>query len=509
MDARRRVCLIAPMLTPAVVLAMVACSGRGTDKAGGTKQPSPVVLTLASTQPYLPDQLEKLPEEIAERSGGTLKIDFKPYWRGTELNGEASLIEDVQAGRFDVAWVRASAFDLAGVTSFQPLVAPFLVDSYDLEGKVFDAGIHSGCSRPSTRLGLTGIGVVPGVLNRIMGVAHPFAKRTDFEGAVIGTSGGKLAEDTLLALGATPKTVADGPRLDGLDGLDHGLSTIRGQGYYNAASAITANIDLWPEPLAVFMNASRFARLTAGQQDALRRVVAGHVTPALAASRRDDASAASGLCDTPMSVVHATPRDVSGLEAAVEPVYVNLEAEAANRAAFDEITALKTDLAAPAESFECDASQDPAEPSAATPLDGVYEMTITSDELAASGDFVIPENYGAYILVFDRGRLAMTQQSEAACTWAYGTYVVNGDRFEMTYADGGGISAYHAYNRPGEFFTYAWSLYRDELTLTVVPGKESPPGWTVKPWTRTGATPSVQALNQHCPPPPAALWPAG
>ena len=489
---------------------MVACSGRGTDKAGGTKQPRPVVLTLASTQPYLPGQLEKLPEEIAERSGGTLKIDFKPYWRGTELNGEASLIEDVKAGRFDVAWVRASAFDLAGVTSFQPLVAPFLVDSYDLEGKVFDAGIPQRMLQAIDTIGLTGIGVVPGVLNRIMGVAHPFAKRTDFEGAVIGTSGGRLAEDTLRALGATPKTVADGPRLDGLDGLDHGLSAIRGQGYYNAASAITANIDLWPEPLAVFMNASRFARLTAGQQDALRSVVAGHVTPALAASRRRRRQCRGPACATPRCP-WSTPRHATCRvwRPPSSPSTSTSKRKPANRAAFDEITALKTGLAAPAESFECDASQDPAEPSAATPLDGVYEMTITSDELAASGDFVIPENYGAYILVFDRGRLAMTQQSEAACTWAYGTYVVNGDRFEMTYADGGGISPNHVYNRPGEFFTYAWSLYRDELSLTVVPEKESPPGWTAKPWTHTGATPSVQALNQRCPPPSAALWPAG
>ena len=261
---------------------MVACSGGGggTDKAGGTKQPSPVVLTLASTQPFLSAQLEKLPDEIAERSGGTLKIDFKPYVHGNELYGEASLIEDVRAGRVDVAWVRAGAFDLVGVTNFQPLVAPFLVDSYELEGKVFDAGIPQRMLETVDTIGLTGIGVVPGKLSRIMGVAHPFAKRTDFEGAIVGTSGGRVAEEAIRALGATPKIVADHPALAGLDGLDHELSAIRGQGYYNTASAVTANVDLWPEPLAVFMNAARFERLTAAQQEALRSVVADHVTPA-------------------------------------------------------------------------------------------------------------------------------------------------------------------------------------------------------------------------------------
>ncbi len=210
-----------------------------------------------------------------------------------------------------------------------------------------------------------------------------------------------------------------------------------------------------------------------------------------------------------MSVVHATPRDISDLQAAVEPVYAKLEGEPANRAAFDEITALKTGLAAPTESFECDASQEPTGPAAVTPLDGVYEMTITIYEVAASGDLAIPENSGHFIVAFDRGRFALNQTAPEACTWAYGTFVVTGDRLEMTYTDGGGTSPDHAYNRPGEEVAFGWSLYRDQLTLTEIPGKESQPGFRAKPWTRTSATPSRQALNQRCLPPSAALWPDG
>ena len=103
-------------------------------------------------------------------------------------------------------WVEARAFDLEGVTSFQPLVAPFLVDSYELEGKVFDAGIPQRMLQAVSTIGLTGIGVVPGVLSRIMGVAHPLAKRSDFEGAIVGTAGGRVAEEMISALGATPRT---------------------------------------------------------------------------------------------------------------------------------------------------------------------------------------------------------------------------------------------------------------------------------------------------------------
>jgi TRAP-type C4-dicarboxylate transport system substrate-binding protein len=508
MEARRAARAIGRTLAAVLALGLAACGTGGADKAGGSSRQEPVVLTLASNDPYLPGQLEKLPEDIEQRSGGTLKIDYKPYWRGIEPEGETGLIADVRAGQIDMAFVGVRAFDVVGITNFQPLVAPFLVDSYDLEGEVFEAGIPQRMLQAIDTIGLTGIGVVPGPMSKIMGVAHPFAKRTDFEGAVVGTTAGDLADDTIRALGATPKLVARGTVLDGLDGLDDQLSEIRGSGYYNVAYAVTANVDLWPEPLAVFMNTGRFADLTSAQQDVLRSVVAGHVAPALAASRLEDTGAASGLCQTGLTIAKATPEDIAGLQAAAEPVYAKLQQEPANQAAFIETTTLKKSLATPPESFDCVAPQAPPAPSAVTPLDGVYEMTISSDELAASGDLVIPENYGSYITVYDRGRFAVTQASEAACTWGYGTYVVNGDRFEMTYANGGGVSPNHVYNRPGESFFYGWSLYRDELTFTDAPGKESPPGWRAKPWTRTGATTSLQALDQRCPPPAAALWPA-
>ena len=36
------------------------------------------------------------------------------------------------------------------------------------------------------------------------------------------------------------------------------------------------------------------------------------------------------------------------------------------------------------------------------------------------------------------------------------------------------------HNYPGEFFVFGWSLYRDVLTLTAVPGETSPPSMVAK-----------------------------
>ena len=40
-----------------------------------------------------------------------------------------------------MAWVGARAFDRLGIAAFQPLLAPLLVDSHDLQDAVFHAGI--------------------------------------------------------------------------------------------------------------------------------------------------------------------------------------------------------------------------------------------------------------------------------------------------------------------------------------------------------------------------------
>jgi hypothetical protein len=101
-----------------------------------------------------------------------------------------------------------------------------------------------------------------------------------------------------------------------------------------------------------------------------------------------------------------------------------------------------------------------------------------------------PSNYGLWTYVFDRGRFAITQTNKYACTWGYGTFKVSGNRFAWTFKDGGGVSPDNATNKPGEFFVFGWSLYRDTLTLTPVKDQTSPMNFRAKPWRRISTTPS-------------------
>jgi len=143
------------------------------------------------------------------------------------------------------------------------------------------------------------------------------------------------------------------------------------------------------------------------------------------------------------------------------------------------------------------------------PLDGVWRFTDTAAELTAApgtspGD-VVPENYGTWTLVLDRGRFAITQEDQQACTWGYGRFTIRGDRIEWLFTDGGGIAPTGATNKPGEFFISGLSLYRGLLTLSPVGGAVSPSNFRVKPWALISVTPSARFLSKRCLPPSGAL----
>jgi hypothetical protein len=141
----------------------------------------------------------------------------------------------------------------------------------------------------------------------------------------------------------------------------------------------------------------------------------------------------------------------------------------------------------------------------AGPLDGVWQFTSTPADLRAAGAGqadIIPESYGTQTFVIDRGRFATTQEDQRACTWGYGIFTVKGDRFDLQFTDGGGISPDGAVSKPGEFFTVRWSLYHDVMTLYQV---NFPPPLLAKPWNRISATPSRRFLSRRCPPPAGAL----
>ncbi len=230
------------------------------------------------------------------------------------------------------------------------------------------------------------------------------------------------------------------------------------------------------------------------------------IAPASEATLVEEAEGGVGLCSVGIDVVEATDADRAALLDAVVPVYEELEVDSVSGAFLDEIRLVKERTSAPPQSLVCPAGASELA-AAPTPIDGVWRVTTTAEELVAAGDpEPIAENCGSWVYVFDRGRFAFAQEADEACTWGHGTYFVDGNRVEWSVLDGGGIAPNNAANKPGEFFVFGWSRYRDTLTLTAVPGEISPTNFMVKPWRLTDEQPSAGVFGaRRCPPPAEAI----
>lgn len=75
----------------------------------------------------------------------------------------------------------------------------------------------------------------------------------------------------------------------------------------------------------------------------------------------------------------------------------------------------------------------------------------------------------------------------------------------MLITDGGGLAPSGAFAKPGELWTYSWSLYRTILSFRRVEGAVSPTPFMAKPWRRVRTTPLARLLSKRCPPLRSAL----
>jgi TRAP-type C4-dicarboxylate transport system substrate-binding protein len=375
MQTRRITQWAAVAVLAGLALALAACSGSGSDKAGGAEEQEPVVLELASITDDIQPQLQVFADEVARRSDGTLQVEFKREWRRNDPKAERGTIEDVKAGKVDMAWVGARVFDTLDVTSFQALLAPLLVDSYDLEGRVFESEIPTSMLGGVEELGVVGVGVLPGQMRKLLGVSHPFLEPSDFEGQVIGGAKNELSVRTFQALGAALEALPAGGSLEGLDATEQHLAAISGNRYNKHAKYVTANVNLWPRPLVIFMGKEVFESLSPKQQTVLREAATAAVSEGLAASRAEDEEAAVMLCRAGLGFAVASESDLAALRRALEPVYAELATDPETKSAIEAITDLKAETAASAEAPACTSTEPPAKASSIP--DGTYETTLT------------------------------------------------------------------------------------------------------------------------------------
>ena len=162
--------VLAALLGAALLLA--GCGGVDTDKAGGAAAREVRVLRLANSNPA-PGELEPFAREVERASHGRLRIEFVNGWREGEPDAEPGVLDDVRAGKVDLAWVGARAFKAEGVRAFDPLVAPFEVTDYATEEKVLASPIAAEMLDAVDKAGVRGVAILPGPLQRL-GMREPW-----------------------------------------------------------------------------------------------------------------------------------------------------------------------------------------------------------------------------------------------------------------------------------------------------------------------------------------------
>jgi TRAP-type C4-dicarboxylate transport system substrate-binding protein len=451
--------LVVSAVAAALVVAATACGGAGADKSGGRSDGRPVVLTLAEHDAdYGGPEFASL---VEARSHGQIRIRVRDWWRKDRVDFEGRTVADVRDGTVQLGIVGARVWDTLGVRAFQALLAPFLVDSLDLEERVLEGPIGARMLSGVTSSGVVGIATLPGPLARPFGYARPLVGRADYVGARLGLRPGRVEEATFRSLGANTRTYLSLSRAS-REGAALNLWVIppayRGK-------TLVSNLVFWPRPMTIVMNRRAFEALTPSQRqllfDAGREAVERR--PAEVDRREQDALAM--ICqDAFASLVRLPEEDVAALHAAVRPVYGELSRDPTTRKLIGEIRALRASGGTSVDSIACPL----AAATSAPELEGVWRSSVSRAELLAAG--ASPAEATTY-----RGSASLSLKHghwifRGEHTTVTGGYRIRGDvvRLTMTTCTANPCS-------PGAESEYTWSVYRDRLTLSARPGQTSWP----------------------------------
>jgi TRAP-type transport system periplasmic protein len=491
-----------------VLIGIVGC-GASVDKAGGRKDQHPVVLHVLNIPALL--ELQPFVDMVSAVSKGALQLtlDNKSV---RDTASEPDTVRAMQAGKADLAIVPARAFHALGVTSFDALIAPLAVGSMALQQKVLESEMPSQMLAGLKALDLDGIGILPGPMRKPDGITRSLRSPSDYRGASIGMNASAVADQALRALGATPiESAFRGADISAFDGIEQQVASVAGNLYDGVVRTITENVNLWPRPLVVFASTAAMRRLSDQQVSWLHAAARGSIAATATAQMRGDTDSAAQMCRRgKVGFITATPAQVAELRSAFAPTNTWLRQDKPTAHFLDQIAALQAGgiTRFPSESLKCAGPPVTAAPGSASPataLDGTYRMVTTEQDGQKSDPNVPPENWGTFVYVFDRGRFAFTQENATACTWGYGTYTVTGSQTEWIFTDGGGIAPTPAANKPGEDFKFNWSIYRDTVHLTAVPGAISPDNFFLRRWHRLSTKAALSYLSTRCLPPAGAL----
>jgi TRAP-type C4-dicarboxylate transport system substrate-binding protein len=470
----------------AVIMAVVAggCGGGGGsgDKAGGSGEP--VVLRMANAYGDLQTApvIERFVSQVEARSGGNLRVKAVSRWGDYADDAEQQVVRAVAAGKADLGWAGARVFDTMGVTGFQALQAPMLIDSYALEQAVVASDMPGQMLQGLDKVGVRGLGVLPDSLRKPVAVRHPVLGVGDWRGITFGTLKSQGQAQAIRSLGATPMEVFRRSRNEALlggrlQGLEMDLFVYEHGGPVQPAPYVTANVTLWPQMDVLFANPDRLGRLTEQQRGWLQQA-AQDAAGRVAALADRDAQSLKNACRSGARFANASPADLAALRGAFASVYASLERDPQTKAFIERIQALKRStsaeapLAIPA-GCTGTAPQQPAASAGTAPADlnGTYRYLLTKEDARKVGDPEVDQFPHVNTVKLRDGKV------DGGCFGQGATYSVTGDQI--------------TFDTPEDGYTMTFTFSVDgkgNLHLTPTPSVDKGGAFecSYKPWIKIG-----------------------
>ena len=482
-----RAALVMSVIAAAALV--VGCSAGEATKAG--KSTDPVVLRMANAYGHLRYEpaVAYFVRRVSEVSDGALRVTVVDEWGDSDAGAEQEVVRGVSEGKADLGWAGTRIFDTLGVKDFQALTAPMLIDSGSLQRAVISSEIPRQMQAGLRKVDVTGLAVLAGGLRKPIAVERPLLKPDDWQGITFASFRSRGQAAAIQALGATPSDAWGGALTVGIDsgtiqGFEKDLHIYRMNETQNAAPYVTANVNLWPETVALIANPERLSELDDQQERWLTEAAADAAarSPSLVDGDTEDAAAA---CESGARLAQASASDLAGLERAFARVNAELQRDPRTKAFMSEIERLKrTTPASPALTVPagCRGKAAVSEPGTtakrtdSSVLDGTYRIQWSEQELVAAGTSrEYAGNAGVWTMSLRDGDVVLRLVGdEEDCR---GAYTVSGGTISI------------ALNVGCEGTTTArWSRHGDELHLHVsratVPGDEIFFG--AKPWKDIG-----------------------
>jgi TRAP-type C4-dicarboxylate transport system substrate-binding protein len=494
----RRRAIAAQAAALITLTALTGCFAAGGDKSGGSTSPHELVLANNDGNLDGVPSVARFVQHVDTLSNGHLKVRVESRWQGGD--DEPRVIKDVAAGHADLGWAGTRGFDLAGVPTFRPLHAPFLVGTYAAETAVVsDRELMRDLLGP---LGLSGLAVAADQIRFPAATTHPLRSPADFAGLRFATVASDVQSKGLRALGARPTTELNEHALTSgqLDAIETMWWTYDVHSYYVPAPFATANAGLWPRTLALFANTKALDALSGQERSwvvqAAEDAAAWSVEHAADAQHEPMAHA----CQHGARVVTATPEQLNALRRAAEPVYAAMRNDPEQRPILEKIDALarnappdpplslpdgcayqpgdEKNIPAPVQALS-----GPGDPGGLP--QGTYRLELTPAKLTEHGltEEDVRNNAGVITWTLRDGRWSSHQDPVVHTSFntgdCAGFYHVSRDvaTFTTTTVIAGGTCAPPAW-------TARWSLHADTLRWSAVSVDDFAYVWAGEGWTK-------------------------